>query len=80
MSYYVGQELRMPPNVHVDRLGHLMLEKDCPCKIVYINRPHRFFTVEFEFFGRKFRESFKYSEEKDLACNVKGGALSEWLR
>lgn len=73
MSYYIGQELRMIPTVHVDKSGHLLFEKDCPCKIVYINREHRFFTVEFDFPGGKIRESYKYAEESDLACNVKGG-------
>ena len=73
MSYYIGQELRMIPNVYVDKNGYLLLEKDYPCKVVYINRAHRYFTVEFEFPGGKIRESFKFTEDKDLACNLKGG-------
>ncbi len=28
--------------------------------VIYINRAHRFFTVQYELAGRRFRESFKY--------------------
>ena len=73
MSYYIGQKLRMIPNAHVDKLGYLLMEKDYPCKVVYVHNEHRYFTVEFEFPGGKIRESYKFAEDKDLACNLKVG-------
>jgi hypothetical protein len=30
-----------------------------PCRVVYINRKHRYYTVEFDFPGGMVRESFK---------------------
>lgn len=71
MSYYVGQELRMKPNVHVDHLGHLSLEKDYPCKVISVNEKHRYFRVEFDFPGGKIRESYKYATKEDLAGEVR---------
>lgn len=66
MKLYVGKKMRMVPDVHIDRLGRRLMEDDMPCKVVYINRKHRFFTVEFKFPGGSFRESYKYTEWRDL--------------
>ena len=70
MSYYVGQKLRLMPNVHVDRLGHLV-DQAHPCTIITINREHRYFRVEFDFPGGKIRESYKYADKEDLAGEVR---------
>lgn len=64
--------MRMIPHVYVDKNGMKLLEEDCPCKVVYINRKHRFFTVEFQFPGGAVRESFKYTEKGDCPCQRKG--------
>lgn len=29
-----------------------------PCRVVYINEAHRYYVVEFDYNGRKFREAF----------------------
>jgi len=65
MNLYIGKKMMLTPEVFIDKSGKLMNEKDYPCKVVYINRPHRFFTAEFEFPLGNIRESFKYTEEKD---------------
>lgn len=57
--------MRMIPFVHIDKNGKRLMEEDRPCKVVYINRKHRYFTVEFTFPAGSFRESYKYMEEKD---------------
>jgi hypothetical protein len=46
----------------VDFFGRA-INRPIPCKVVYINEPHSFFTVEFNFpSGGHYRESFKFSE------------------
>lgn len=57
--------MRMVPFVHVDKNGKLLMEADVPCKVVYINRKHRFFTVEFTYPKGSFRESYKFIEKRD---------------
>ena len=54
----VGQEMKLAPAVFK---GMLFSNEALPCKIVYVNRRHRYFTAEFAFPGGKFRESFKYT-------------------
>lgn len=36
-----------------------------PCTVVYINRPHRYFTVRFDYKFGGFLESFKFFEVGD---------------
>ena len=55
----------MTPEVFIDKSGKVLNEKCYPCKVVYINRKHRYFTVEFTFPAGSFRESFKYTEKGD---------------
>jgi hypothetical protein len=62
----IGKELMLCPNVN-DKVQNCY-KKELPGTIVYINRKHRFFTVEFKFQYGSFRESFKYIEKGDLAC------------
>ena len=37
-----------------------------PCTVVYVNRPHRFFTVQFDFKYGSFREAYKFFEKGDV--------------
>ena len=30
--------------------------------VIYINKPHKYFTVEFDWHGQKMRESFKFCD------------------
>lgn len=54
----VGQELKLKPSVFK---GMLFSGEALPCKVVYVNRRHRYFTAEFTCPGGKFRESFRYT-------------------
>ena len=59
----VGVNLKLIPTAAVDYYGRT-LAKPLPCKVVYINHKHRFYTVEFTFpDGGKYRESFKFGVE-----------------
>ena len=58
----IGQTLKLTPFIMVDYFGRA-INRPIPCKVVYINEPHKFFTVEFRFpSGGHYRESFKFSE------------------
>ena len=80
MKIRIGTELRLVPYINTyDRQPGL--QKALPCKVVYINRPHRFFTVEFKFKFGSFREAYKFYERGDLC--VKGeveGCHRTWAR
>lgn len=59
----IGAELRLIPFVSVDYYGRAM-PNPVPCKVVYINEQHKFYTVEFRFpNGYRCRESFKFEGE-----------------
>ena len=66
MNLYIGKEMQMVPYVHIDKNGKRLMEDGVPCKVVYINRKHRYFTVEFTYPKGSFRESYKFTEEKDF--------------
>ena len=34
------------------------------CRVVYINEAHRYYVVEFDYFGRKFREGYPMDPPK----------------
>ena len=55
MNIKLGQKLVIAPSHMVD-LTNKRIHTPMPCKVVYINRRHKYYTVEFEF-GVK--ESFK---------------------
>lgn len=55
MNISIGQKMMIAPSYMVD-LSNKRIHDPMPCKVIYINRRHRFYTVEFEF-GVK--ESFK---------------------
>ena len=58
----LGAKLNLTPTAAVDFYGKT-LTKPLPCKVIYINQRHGFFTVEFAFpNGNKYKESFKLEE------------------
>ncbi len=58
----LGTTVWLKPFVLVDYFGRTD-NKPIPGKVVYINEPHRFFSVEFKFpGGGKYRESYKFDE------------------
>lgn len=60
MEIYKGQRLRLSPVCLVDFMGRVIrTDNTWPCRVVYINRKHRYYTVEFEFPGGTVRESYK---------------------
>ena len=62
MCLAVGQKMRLAPYELVTRLGAKIPSSTTkPCKIIYINWRHRYFTVEFEFGNHVVRESYKFS-------------------
>ena len=77
MNIKIGTELKLVPyvNTYAQQPG---LEKALPCKVVYINRPHRFFVVEFKFKFGSFRESYKYYERGDLCEPKYEGQYKTW--
>lgn len=40
------------------------LREPHPCRVVYINEAHRYYVVEFDYFGRKFREGYPMEPPK----------------
>lgn len=66
---YIGARLMLAPfapsiqnNTYLRREGKRIKH---PCTVVYINRPHRYFTVRFDFQYGSFLESFKFAEARD---------------
>ena len=67
MDLHIGQRLMLVPFSLVDELGHRIRENSQrPCKVVYINRKHRYFTVEFDFNGQFVREAYKFSYHREV--------------
>ena len=59
----VGTQLKLVPYAAIDYFGRIST-KPVPCKVVYVNKKHRYYTVEFQLEnGVRFRESFKFEEE-----------------
>ena len=69
MKIRVGTQLQMVPTINIYK-NQPVFNKKLPCTVVYINRKHRFFTVEFKFLYGSFRESYKFYEKGDLACLI----------
>ena len=58
----IGRTVWLRPFELIDFHGRT-IDEPLPGKVVYINEPHKFFTVEFKFpSGGHYRESFKFSE------------------
>ena len=77
MKLEIGTKLKLLPSICVDGLGR-SLQKPIDCTVVYINKPHRYFTAEFTFPNGSFRESFKFHYKSDLARKPRqsgGGAF-----
>lgn len=79
MRLEIGTKLLLRPSICVDTLGRAT-SKPIEGTVVYINKPHRYFTAEFVFpTGGSFRESFKFYYKTDLAHKPKptggGGAF-----
>ena len=67
MRLEIGTKLQLRPSICIDTLGR-STGKPLEGTVVYINKPHRFFTAEFVFpTGGSFRESFKFHYKSDLA-------------
>lgn len=67
MKIKIGTQLQMVPTINIYKYQP-GFNKKLPCTVVYINRQHRFFTVEFKFLYGSFRESYKYYEKGDTIC------------
>lgn len=77
MKLEIGTKLKLLPSICIDGLGRSS-QKPIDCTVVYINKPHRYFTAEFVFPNGSFRESFKFHYKSDLAVkqsNPFGGAF-----
>ena len=62
MYLKIGQKMRLAQSHAVTELGKRVPSYTTfPCKVVYINFKHRWFTVEFDFKGNIIRESYKFS-------------------
>lgn len=78
MRLEIGTKLQLRPSICIDTLGR-STSKPLEGTVVYINKPHRYFTAEFVFpTGGSFRESFKFYYKSDLArkqTSTQGGAF-----
>lgn len=59
---YIGQKLMLVPTIY-GGFGDELREPH-PCRVVYINQAHRYYVVEFDYNGRKFREAFHMEPPK----------------
>lgn len=62
MKIETGTKLRLRPFALLEGCLRETKETIFPCTVVYINKPHRYFIVEFSFPGGKFRESYKLDD------------------
>ena len=66
---YIGARLMLAPfaptQQRVSSCKTIKKDLQYPCTVVYINRPHRYFTVRFDFQYGSFLESFKFHEPGD---------------
>ena len=65
---YIGQKLMLVPTIY-GGFGDELREPH-PCRVVYINWAHRYYVVEFDYNGRKFREAFHMAPPKAPAPEV----------
>lgn len=66
MRLEIGTKLMLMPYVCLDKRGNTST-KPIEGTVVYINKPHRYFTAEFTFPNGSFREAFKFHYKSDLA-------------
>ena len=55
----IGDTINFWPDAFVRLAGQKNIMRG---RIVYVNRPHRYYTVEAQVFGVTLRESFKFEE------------------
>lgn len=60
MIVFVGDTVSIKPSIYVSKDGQSFVDKRIRGKIVYVNRRHRYFTVEYQLTGGRIRESFKF--------------------
>ena len=83
MQLKIGTKLPLKQFVLLDSNGRSTV-KPIMGTVVYINKPHRFFTAEFTFpNGGSFRESFKFCYKSDLLRKKdawNGRAYTTWKK
>lgn len=62
----IGDIVKVHPYVSLDKNGQTETEP-IPGEIIYVNRPHRYFTARFIFPRGGFNESFKFVLPEDIA-------------
>jgi hypothetical protein len=72
MRLEIGTKLMLMPFVCLDKRGNTST-KPIEGTVVYINKPHRYFTAEFVFPKGSFREAFKFHYKSDLMPKKKTG-------
>lgn len=67
MIIEVGARVFEAPSVAADKFHFNSNEnKEIEGTVVYVNKKHRYYTVEFKAPGGKFRESFKFRKKKKV--------------
>lgn len=56
----LGDKIRVTPSAFTDPQDKSSAQGEVTGTVVYINTAHRFFSVEFDLNGFRFRESFKF--------------------
>ena len=59
MKIHVGDSISIKPFIYFHKDGQ-SLNKHVRGKVVYVNKRHRYFTVEYQLAGGRLRESFKF--------------------
>ena len=60
MIVFVGDTVSVKPSIYISKDGNSTVDKHVRGKVVYVNRRHRYFTVEYKLTGGRIRESFKF--------------------
>lgn len=60
MKVHVGDTISVKPYIHFSKDGQSFTNKRVRGKVIYVNKRHRYFTVEYPVTGGKLRESFKF--------------------
>ena len=60
MRIRVGDSISVKPSLYISKDGQSFIDKHISGKVVYVNKRHRYFTVEYQLAGGKIRESFKF--------------------
>lgn len=60
MRIRVGDTVSIKPSLYISKDGQSFVDKHVRGKVTYVNRRHRYFTVEYQLTGGRIRESFKF--------------------